>query len=120
MSNQFFNSIVRGAGLTIGRNAVNSVSRSRMSLGKIFLYGIVIPVLIVIVLPACAWLFYLHGTDAGKAEFNKFQIENKKYEDSIKNINQSTAEMYKGHVVYTGKRGGKYYYSKSGKKVYIK
>lgn len=32
----------------------------------------------------------------------------------------SYTETYNGHVVYTGPRGGKYYYNSKGKKVYIK
>lgn len=32
---------------------------------------------------------------------------------------KSKTEYYKGHLVYTGKRGGKYYLTKSGRKVYI-
>ena len=54
---------------------------------------------------------------------NRVKIENTAFEakekaDSLAKAN-SNVEYYKGHVVFTGPRGGKYYLTKSGRKHYL-
>lgn len=44
----------------------------------------------------------------------------KKKSTSRKSQTVSHTETYNGHTVYTGPRGGKYYYNSNGNKVYIR
>ncbi len=102
-----FNSMVRGFGGQIGRTAANSMmsSKSYIWLG---LRNLLLAMLLIIVI--FAGLFYW----ASKVNPN---VNSK--EVTTTEVKKDTTEYHHGHVVYTGKRGGKYYYSKSGRKVYL-
>jgi hypothetical protein len=102
-----FNSMVRGFGGQIGRTAANSMmsSKSYIWLG---LRNLILMVLFFIVI--FAGLFYW----ASKVN----PTVNSK-EVTPTEVKKDTTEYHNGHVVYTGKRGGKYYYTKSGKKHYL-
>lgn len=109
-----FNSMVRGFGSQIGRTAANEVIRSKNSLGKTLLY---------LLFGACIGIGIIGGlaylgsqTDEYKKSHAEYLAKEKA--DSLNKANLNL-EYYKGHIVYTGKRGGKYYYGKKGKKIYI-
>lgn len=107
-----FNSMVRGFGSQIGRRAANSMIDSRPTRASKSQWVIAGILLILIV-----WMFAWAIKEAKKRQ----QIEKQQITTTQStNIEIPKLDTYKGHTVYTGKRGGRYYYSKSGKKVYIK
>jgi hypothetical protein len=99
------NSMVRGFGGQIGRTAANRMmySTPQRASGKQWLIAIL---LFTSVIGGMGWLVQ---EDAKVKAIKPTNV------DSVK----SQTEYHKGNVVYTGKRGGKYYYSKSGRKVYL-
>ena len=112
----FLNSIVRGFGSQIGRTAasetIHYASENRSSFGTTLLYLIVYPLLTVSLLIGglCYWA---SNSDTSQT---KSAVEVKTDSSTIANSN---VEYYKGHVVYTGPRGGRYYLTKSGRKHYL-
>jgi hypothetical protein len=102
-----FNSMVRGFGGQIGRTAANRMMSSKGYIG-LAIRNLILMVLFFIVI--FAGLFYW----ASKVNPN---VNSK--EVTTTEVKKDTTEYHNGHVVYTGKRGGKYYYSKSGKKIYF-
>ena len=102
-----FNSMVRGFGGQIGRTAANRMMSSRGYIG-LAIRNLILIVLGFIVM--FAGLFYW----ASKVNPN---INSTKI--TTTEVKKDTTEYYKGHVVYTGKNGGKYYYTKSGNKRYF-
>jgi hypothetical protein len=107
------NSIVRGFGSQIGRTAASeTIGYARNSGGglKHLFYGALIGLVIMI-----GFCYVVIKLDGGKASA---RIETQMKADSLTNAN-SNVEYYKGHVVFTGPRGGKYYLTKSGRKHYL-
>jgi len=104
-------SIIRGFGGQIGRHTANEVINSkRMSFGKFVGYlflGALIGILII------AGLVYWASTG------DTYKESQKQYQQSLIKDSVNKTEYYKGHVIFTGKNGGKYYLTKSGKKKYI-
>ena len=121
----FVNSIVRGFGSQIGRTAASETIHYTTNSGGIgtFLKVFIGIPIVLIVLGIGSRLFYLNYTDTGKDEMHRVKIENaafhaKETADSLTKAN-SNVEYYKGHIVYTGPRGGRYYLTKSGRKHYL-
>ena len=103
------NSMVRGFGSQVGRNVANNMmhSNNRVASKKQWIGA---GVLLVLVVGLFVWA-YMEGSKELKVTN---QTEINKLLDSIPKV-----ETYNGHAVYTGPRGGRYYYSKNGRKVYI-
>ena len=104
-------SIIRGFGGQIGRHAANEViNNKRMSfaqtIGYLFL-GVLVGILII------AGLAYWASTG------DTYKESQKQYQQSLIKDSVNKTEYHNGHIVYTGKNGGKYYLTKSGKKRYI-
>jgi hypothetical protein len=101
-----FNSMVRGFGGQVGRTAANRMmySTPQRAGGKQWLIAILI---LTTFLFGMGWLYSegMRDREAKGVTTTEFK--------------KDTTEHHNGHVVYTGKRGGKYYYSKSGKKIYF-
>ena len=114
-----FSSMVRGFGGQIGRTAANRMmySTPQRASGKQWLIALLILTTSIF---GIGWLY-----SEGMRERETKDIATSSV-DSSKVILQSNVkstlpkvETYNGHIIYTGPRGGKYYYSKSGRKVYI-
>ena len=108
-----FNSMVRGFGSQIGRRAANHMIDSARTKK---------------IAPLREWLFAgvlligflgLMGWAIKEGNSNKKSNPSIANSEETVNIKTSQPETYRGHTIYTGKRGGKYYYSKKGKKIYI-
>ena len=107
------NSIVRGFGSQIGRTAASETIHYTRNSGaglKHLFYGALIGLVIMI-----GFCYVVIKLDGGKSHA---QYEAQLKADSLTKAN-SNVEYYKGHVVYTGSRGGKYYLTKSGRKHYL-
>jgi hypothetical protein len=102
-----FNSMVRGFGGQIGRTAANRMmySTPQRASGKQWLIAIL---LLITIICGMGWMY----SEGMRDKESKSVTTNA---DSVK----TKTEYYKGHIVYTGKKGGKYYYTKSGKKHYL-
>ena len=104
-----FNSMVRGFGGQIGRTTANRMMSStpQRASGKQWLIALLI---LTTFICGIGWLY-----SEGMRDREVKGITPTTNVDSVK----TETEYHKGHVVYTGKRGGKYYYTKSGKKHYL-
>jgi hypothetical protein len=107
-----FNSMVRGFGSQIGRRAANHMIDSKPAVASKSQW-VIAGLLLFIFVGFMSWVM-----DESK-KTPKVHKKTPKVQASTTQINLPKSETYKGHTVYTGKRGGKYYYSKGGKKVYI-
>jgi hypothetical protein len=103
-----FNSMVRGFGGQIGRTAANRMMHStpQRASGKQWLIAIL---LFITIICGMGWMV---------KEGNKNNKESKSINTNVDSV-KTEIEYYKGHVVHTGKRGGRYYYTKSGNKRYF-
>ena len=101
-----FNSMVRGFGSQIGRRAANNMIDSRPTVASKSQW-IVTGIAVVGFIGLIGWAV-------------KQDVPPPVSQSTTTSIEMPKSEMYKGHTVYTGKRGGQYYYGKGGKKVYIK
>ena len=101
-----FNSMVRGFGGQIGRTAANRMmySTPQRAGAKQWLIAILI---LTTFLFGMGWLYSEGMRDREAKGVTTTEVK------------KDTTEYHNGHTVYTGKRGGKYYYSKSGRKVYL-
>ena len=106
-----FNSMVRGFGSQVGRRAANSMIDSRSVIAPKSEW-IKAGILLALVVGSVCWLY-----KTGKEE--QLKQNTSITQPTTTSVEIPKSDTYKGHVVFTGKRGGKYYYSKSGRKVYI-
>ena len=111
-----FNSMVRGFGGQIGRTAANRMmySTPQRASGKQWLIAIL---LLTTFIFGMGWLYSEGMRDREAKGITTTSVDSLKV-TSQSNV-KSNSEYHNGHVVYTGKRGGRYYYSKRGRKVYL-
>ena len=120
---RLINSMVSGFGSQIGRRTANGLmdrragkaSRGQWVFALSLLFAMIALIVWAIMNPVPSDV-----VTTTESEMVKMRIQNKiESEKEIYNSNLPKTETYNGHTVYTGPRGGKYYYSKSGRKVYI-
>lgn len=100
------NSIIRGFGGQIGRNAANDMRRGTATSARTSQWIIAGLLLLVVVL----------GITAVNVSYYNSHPQSTSTQSDSTTVKK---EYFNGHEVFKGKRGGKYYYSKSGKKRYI-
>jgi hypothetical protein len=103
-----FNSMVRGFGGQIGRTAANRMMYSTPQRAGVRQWVTAL-LLLTTFICGIGWLYSEGMRDKESNVIKTIKV------DSVK----TQTEYHNGHVVYTGKRGGRYYYTKSGKKHYL-
>ena len=99
-----FNQFINSAARQVGRNVANDVYYRKAASSRASWKQWIV---------ALAILFgFVSLLDYAKTVSNQ--------ESQVSSQKITVPDTYNGHTVYTGKRGGRYYYGKGGKKVYIK